>query len=89
MERKFKRYNREDILLSDEEMIEFEEWSKALERGLERKNAKKEMVLKCFHKSYPGYNDDFLQDLTLDEYDLVFDMLLDSKDIESIKKEIL
>ena len=34
MERKFKRYNREDILLSDEEMIEFEEWSKALERGL-------------------------------------------------------
>ena len=83
MERKFKRYNREDILLSDEEMIEFEE------RGLERKNAKKEMVLKYFHKSYPGYNDDFLQDLTLDEYDLVFDMLLDSKDIESIKKEIL
>ena len=47
------------------------------------------MGLEYFHKSYPGYNDDFLQDLTLDEYDLVFDMLLDSKDIESIKKEIL
>lgn len=89
MERKFKRYNREDILLSDEEMIEFEEWSKALEKGLAMKEKQKELVLKYFHKSYPGCNDDFLQDLTLDEYDLVFDMLLDSKDIESIKKEIL
>lgn len=89
MERKFKRYNREDILLSDEEMIEFEEWSKALERGLAMKEKQKELVLKYFHKFYSGYNDDFLQELTSNEYDLVLDMIIDRQDIENIKKEIL
>ena len=48
----------------------------------------KEKTLKLFNKLFPDENNQLLENLTLLQYDQIFDALLESKDLKTIKKII-
>ncbi len=48
----------------------------------------KEKTLKLFNKLFPDENNELLENLTLSQYDQIFDALLENKDLKTIKKII-
>ena len=48
----------------------------------------KEKTLKLFNKLFPDENNQLLENLTLLQYDQIFDTLLENKDLKTIKKII-
>ena len=48
----------------------------------------KEKTLKLFNKLFPGENNQLLENLTLSQYDQIFDALLENEDLKTIKKII-
>ena len=48
----------------------------------------KEKTLKLFNKLFPDENNQLLENLTLLQYDQIFDALLENKDLKTIKKII-
>ena len=65
-----------------------------LEKGLEKGKSEgellkaKEKTLKLFNKLFPGENNQLLENLTLSQYDQIFDALLENKDLKMIKEII-
>ena len=65
-----------------------------LEKGLEKGKSEgellkaKEKTLKLFNKLFPGENNQLLENLTLSQYDQIFDALLENEDLKTIKKII-
>ena len=65
-----------------------------LEKGLEKGKSEgkllkaKEKTLKLFNKLFPGENNELLENLTLSQYDRIFDALLENKDLKMIKEII-
>ena len=65
-----------------------------LEKGLEKGKSEgellkaKEKTLKLFNKLFPGENNQLLENLTLSQYDRIFDALLENKDLKMIKEII-
>ncbi len=48
----------------------------------------KEKTLKLFNKLFPDENNELLENLTLSQYDQIFDVLLENKDLKMIKEII-
>ena len=48
----------------------------------------KEKTLKLFNKLFPDENNELLENLTLSQYDQIFDALLENEDLKTIKKII-
>ena len=48
----------------------------------------KEKTLKLFNKLFPDENNELLENLTLSQYDQIFDVLLENKDLQMIKEII-
>ena len=48
----------------------------------------KEKTLKLFNKLFPDENNELLENLTLSQYDQIFDVLLENKDLKIIKEII-
>ena len=48
----------------------------------------KEKTLKLFNKRFPDENNELLENLTLLQYDQIFDALLENEDLKTIKKII-
>ena len=48
----------------------------------------KEKTLKLFNKRFPDENNELLENLTLSQYDQIFDALLENKDLKMIKEII-
>ena len=48
--------------------------------------SKKEDTLKLFKKMFPQENDDWLNNLSLLQYDKIFDTLLDNQNLNTIKE---
>ena len=46
----------------------------------------KEKTLKLFNKLFPDENNELLENLTLSQYDQIFDALLENEDLKTIKK---
>ena len=46
----------------------------------------KEKTLKLFNKLFPDENNELLENLTLSQYDQIFDVLLENKDLQTIKE---
>mgnify|MGYP004661717223 FL=1 len=65
-----------------------------LKEGLEKGKSEgellkaKEKTLKLFNKLFPDENNELLENLTLSQYDQIFDALLENKDLKTIKKII-
>ena len=65
-----------------------------LKEGLEKGKSEgellkaKEKTLKLFNKLFPGENNQLLENLTLSQYDQIFDALLENKDLKMIKEII-
>ena len=65
-----------------------------LEKGLEKGKSEgellkaKEKTLKLFNKLFPDENNELLENLTLSQYDQIFDALLENEDLKTIKKII-
>ena len=65
-----------------------------LKEGLEKGKSEgellkaKEKTLKLFNKLFPDENNQLLENLTLSQYDRIFDALLENKDLKTIKKII-
>ena len=47
-----------------------------------------EKTLKLFNKLFPDENNELLENLTLSQYDQIFDALLENEDLKTIKKII-
>jgi hypothetical protein len=45
-------------------------------------------TLKLFNKLFPDENNELLENLTLSQYDQIFDVLLENKDLKMIKEII-
>ena len=48
----------------------------------------KEKTLKLFNKLFPDENNELLENLTLSQYDQIFDALLENKELQTIKDMI-
>ena len=48
----------------------------------------KEKTLKLFNKLFPDENNELLENLTLSQYNQIFDALLENEDLKTIKKII-
>ena len=65
-----------------------------LKEGLEKGKSEgellkaKEKTLKLFNKLFPDENNQLLENLTLSQYDRIFDALLENKDLKMIKEII-
>ena len=86
------QHHQEKIRIRQE--VKEEGLEEGLEKGLEKGKSEgellkaKEKTLKLFNKLFPGENNQLLENLTLSQYDQIFDALLENKDLKMIKEII-